>query len=645
MDKYIELSKYAEQRLSPAVDIVIMALCLVLYILLFQSYITRNYMLKRIQRAVVYSYCSMGASLIGNVLMTRHPEQHMLIYAVRIIYYVLIEANVIFYATYVQEPLKMYNGGKQKNIFASLTGTFGLLAIITDIALTHAKVGFYIRPDDTVHNIHGNVYMVSIILLYSVIIFSVIRARKGITSRILVGLLGTTGISILMVIVQNFFGHTYFTSVAVFIPIISVTMLFHTGTYNIVTGMAGGDVFYSELQNVIRNKNTCFVFACYSNNFYQLMKLSDDFKNSYKNFYINVIRNGLICQIDPKRIVMLYRKQKKEDFDSITEHILSAFHESFDHTQLDYRLFAFEVSPKITLASDYRELLRFIENRVPDNSAHKITDVEIDEFIRRQYIQSQLSDMSMKKDLNDPRVIVYCQPVLNISTQKYDTAEILMRLRLEKYGLIYPDQFIPVAEDNGLIHELTMTILNKACKQIRTFLDKGIEIKRISVNFSIYDFNKENLCDEVMQIIENNNIPFNKIAIEITESNITRNFDKLKPRLMFLHEQGMKFYLDDFGTGYSNFERIMELPFNIIKFDRSLTIESKKNDNNYYMIKTFSTMFRTLEYDVLFEGVEDESDELSCIDMKATYLQGYKYSKPIPFDEYDNFLKRKVSNG
>ena len=114
----------------------------------------------------------------------------------------------------------------------------------------------------------------------------------------------------------------------------------------------------------------------------------------------------------------------------------------------------------------------------------------------------------------------------------------------------------------------------------------------------------------------------------------------VKERIDELKDMGMKFYLDDFGTGYSNMERIMELPFDIIKFDRSMVMESRRNDISREMVNSFAEMFDKLKYRVLYEGVEDEVDEEMCKDMKAKYLQGYKYSKPLPISELHKFLKK-----
>ena len=106
------------------------------------------------------------------------------------------------------------------------------------------------------------------------------------------------------------------------------------------------------------------------------------------------------------------------------------------------------------------------------------------------YIKSQLKDIAEHGSLDDERVLVYCQPVRNVHTGTYDTAESLMRLRLPQTGLVFPDRFIPLAEKYGYIHRLSMIILNKTCRQIKQMQDEGYQISRVSVNLSV---DKENL--------------------------------------------------------------------------------------------------------------------------------------------------------
>ena len=114
----------------------------------------------------------------------------------------------------------------------------------------------------------------------------------------------------------------------------------------------------------------------------------------------------------------------------------------------------------------------------------------------------------------------------------------------------------------------------------------------------------------------------------------------MKNKISQLKENGIKFYLDDFGTGYSNFERIMELPFDIIKFDRSLVLATASDQKSEMMVSHLAKMFSDLDYAVLYEGVETPKDEENCVRMNAKYLQGYKYSRPIPMERLTEYFEK-----
>lgn len=122
-----------------------------------------------------------------------------------------------------------------------------------------------------------------------------------------------------------------------------------------------------------------------------------------------------------------------------------------------------------------------------------------------------------------------------------------------------------------------------------------------------------------------------------------KDFLLMKSKISDLRAQGIKIYLDDFGTGYSNMERIMELPFDIIKFDRYLVIASGENPRSEKLVESLASMFASLDYSVLYEGVESESDEKMCREMRASYLQGYKYSRPIPIENLEAYFEKVVA--
>ena len=217
----------------------------------------------------------------------------------------------------------------------------------------------------------------------------------------------------------------------------------------------------------------------------------------------------------------------------------------------------------------------------------------------------------------------------------------LMRLLLKDTGLVYPDLFIPMAEENGYIHALTQIILNKTCRALNNLIAEGYGITRISVNVSAMELREQNFCSDIGSIIDGSGLDASRIAIELTESRNESDFLLMKERIEELKKKGIIFYLDDFGTGYSNMERILELPFDIIKFDRSMVIAGGQNKRSEQVLGSLADLFSKLNYSVLYEGVENEKDEEMCRGLSASYLQGYKYSKPVPISELKRFLDKE----
>lgn len=181
------------------------------------------------------------------------------------------------------------------------------------------------------------------------------------------------------------------------------------------------------------------------------------------------------------------------------------------------------------------------------------------------------------------------------------------------------------------------------CTQVRRLIEEGYSLSRVSVNISAIELKSDSFCDDINGIIEDSGLSAGNIAIELTESQSERDFVIMKEKIHELREKGIIFYLDDFGTGYSNMERIMELPFDIIKFDRSMVLESGSSERSRKIVSSLAKMFADMNYSVLYEGVEEDAEEKMCMDMEASYLQGFKYSKPIPIEDLGGYLDRHLN--
>ena len=630
----LDLAQY-----TPVGDITVMSLCIIMSILVRNSFISGNKQRFRILIVnLLFIFISSASNILFEIMLNSTVLRPAPIFIFRFVYCILLSLVMYLYMQYISEPL--WVPVKTAKTLSVIAFSFIILAGIADIAGTFLGFGFYVTQNGDYHP-GINFYVVLYALFMTTIIYQLVKYRSRLLKQVFFGLLSVNVISVALLFIQERHNQLSYTTLCYFLPIICIIFLFHSNPFDIDTGAVSSTFFFDELNDNLSDGKEMLIMCCTMPNFSKSITKSPELKTEFYNFFRQNVKKGILYHFPNERLVLTMVKQKKVDYNKSINKMLEYFYNSYDIFNIDYKITIIETNKSITNANDYYQLIEHAESKMPMNSVHRITSDDIKSYYNSSYILSELRDIAEKKDPSDPRVLVYCQPVFNIRTGHYDTAEALMRLKLDKTGLVFPDKFIPIAEQHNLIHPLSMIILNKTCFAIRGFVEEDYDIKRISVNFSAIDIRYDNFCDEVKATIERNGIDYRKIAVEITESRSEADFNLMKQRVMQLQELGIKFYLDDFGTGYSNFERIMEIPFDIIKFDRSLLVESVKNDSSKYMVKTFANMFHNLKYSILFEGVENESDENRCILMKAQYLQGYKYSKPIPIDELRHFLSKK----
>lgn len=624
----------------PVGDIIVIALCMIMAVLLWQTQINRNTKFRSIMLILLTTWVASTTNVVYEMLMYSGNIQPAVIYVLRTVHHITLTFIPCMYIQYLHNPLWIPN--KEKRQYGLICGIVIMAVSVFDILGMIFHFGFYIDSNNVIHR-NFNPYILLYLFSMTAIFYIIIKYKSRVIRQIYYGLLGVNIVSAVVMAVQGLFAQVSFTCISYFFPIIGIIFMFHSNPYDIKTGAVSGCFLINELNDAIEKKNPTVMLSIMMTDFSKTINQSGKLKYEFYGFCRSNIKKGILYHFPSERIVLTIPKKSNGDYQKLIDTIVNNFRRNiYEKFNIDYKIIMMETSEEVGNISDYMKIIDHVENNMNINEFHTVTEKDIKDYYSNNYILSQLEDIVAKKNLNDERVLVYCQPVFNLLTNSYDTAEALMRLKLDRTGLVFPDQFIPLAEQYNMIHTLSMIILNKTCQAIHEILCENYEINRISVNFSALDIKYEAFCQEVRDIIENNGIPYDKVAVEITESRCEADFNLMRQKVTQLQELGIKFYLDDFGTGYSNFERIMEIPFNIIKFDRSMLTESIKNDSSKFMVSTFANMFSKLNYAVLFEGVEDDDDETHCVNMNANYLQGYKYSKPIPIEQLKNFLKRSA---
>jgi diguanylate cyclase len=237
---------------------------------------------------------------------------------------------------------------------------------------------------------------------------------------------------------------------------------------------------------------------------------------------------------------------------------------------------------------------------------------------------------------------IYYQPLYNVYDGNFTEAEALLRLHDRNGGFIPPDEFIPVAEQSGLIMEIGNFVLDQVCKYIHSMLKCGADIDTISVNLSVVQLMQKNVVSRLMDIIRRNGISPNRILFEVTESTLVSDYELISGKLHEMKEQGVQFALDDFGTGYSNITHVTDMPFDVVKIDKSLIWESMENHKCNIMIRELTKMFKDINLSVIAEGVETKEQDDFVRECKCDKIQGFRYARPMPVSQVGDYFGRKV---
>lgn len=224
---------------------------------------------------------------------------------------------------------------------------------------------------------------------------------------------------------------------------------------------------------------------------------------------------------------------------------------------------------------------------------------------------------------------VFFQPIYDLHTKRYRKAEALLRLPEGEMENVSPDVFIPIAEENGLIGQITYQVLDKACKFVKEIIRLEPDFVGVSINFSIVQFLQEDLEEKVVSIIEQNEVPFDRIKIEITESMLTKNYAQVLDFMKRMNARGIQFLLDDFGTGYSNIAYVLQVPFHTVKLDKSLIWLAMKDEEARIVVQKLTEAFVNIHRHVLAEGIETKEHIEFTSSCGCDYLQGYYYAKPV----------------
>ncbi len=265
---------------------------------------------------------------------------------------------------------------------------------------------------------------------------------------------------------------------------------------------------------------------------------------------------------------------------------------------------------------------------------------------REFMIRNEMDDI-LNRAISENLFEMHYQPIYSVTEDRYVGAEALIRLRDEKYGMIPPGIFIPMAESNGAIHAIGDFVLSEVFDFIARYDLDELKLDYIEINLSASQCIEVDLVDKIMHMIATKGIDAEKVSLEITETAADINPAIVDANVQKLHEEGIRFALDDYGTGYSNIRRVTMLPVDEVKLDRSF-VKEIDNPQMWIVIQDTISMLREMGKEVLVEGVETEEVAKRLTDAKpdlfqgCELIQGFYYCKPLPEQEFIEFIRDRL---
>ncbi|MFQ6372071.1 putative bifunctional diguanylate cyclase/phosphodiesterase [Shewanella sp. YIC-542] len=247
-------------------------------------------------------------------------------------------------------------------------------------------------------------------------------------------------------------------------------------------------------------------------------------------------------------------------------------------------------------------------------------------------------DQELRQAMNDDtQLMLFYQPKVDLQRGRITGVEALLRWQHPQRGMISPEEFIPIAEDSGLITELGDWVMLRALEQLSLWQQQGITVD-MAINVSVKQVMRQNTCERIQVLARHHHIAPQQIQLEITESNIMDNMSRIMPMLQAIQQQGFTLAIDDFGTGHSSLSRLRDLPVKVLKIDKSFVINAMGDQKDAQLIEAIIEIGHTLNRTIIAEGVETDEQLALLQRLGCEEGQGYLFAKPLPARDVEPLL-------
>src|SRR5581483_3916955 len=329
--------------------------------------------------------------------------------------------------------------------------------------------------------------------------------------------------------------------------------------------------------------------------------------------------------------VLLENLHATADAISVAERILGQFTSHFDvHGRIIFASVSIGIAPGDS-AQNSKDLLRNADTAMYyAKTRGKARYAVFDESMRSRAVARMELESDLRKAIEEQQFILYYQPEVSLKTGEVVGYEALVRWKHPQRGMVMPGEFLPVAEETGLIVPIGRWVLREACRQMAEWHRTIPRMKSlaISVNTSSRELADPELIPTISRVLQETGLEPASLRIEITESSIMENREQTYSTLQRLRELGVSLEIDDFGTGYSSLSRLHEYPFSTVKIDRSFIKDLETESDSLHLVETILRLADGLGLHVVAEGIESKEQLARLNSLGCGYGQGYYFARP-----------------
>ncbi|HJV18032.1 MAG TPA: EAL domain-containing protein [Bacillales bacterium] len=424
----------------------------------------------------------------------------------------------------------------------------------------------------------------------------------------------------------------------------------HMAFYDTLTGLPNRNMFNKYLNEIFNEHKIQFAAVLFID--LDRFKIINDTKgHSIGDLVLQKVASrlqnaiqmeGIVSRQGGDEFIIFIEDTDKEKAATMAQQIIDEFSKPFECNDYEFfvtpsmgiSLYPVDGNDEVTLIKNADSAMYVAKERGKNNYQFYAS------FLNENSIYKMELENGLRKALEQDEFILYYQPQVDLRTGRIVGIEALIRWEHPKFGLVSPSEFIPLAEETGLIVPIGKWTLKKACEQNRAWQKAGFPSVPIAVNISVRQLWNDCFVNDVIDTLQQVGLDPKYLELEITES-IMQNIEETMVTLIKIKDHGVNLSIDDFGTGYSSLSYLRHLPIDKIKIDKSFVDDIFYHSNQGIMVKTIIDMGNHLQFTVIAEGIEHEEQVKFLQQHDCKFGQGYYFSKPLTVDQMENYLKQQ----